>query len=288
MLFLIYVNDMSKVSQLLFTLLFADDTNVFTSGKDVRQLIAIMNNEFTKIVEWLNVNKLSLNVSLSRNRIINDTDIKINGQMVARVACTKFLGVLIDKKLSWANHIKAIKMKISKGTGILKKAKIYINLSTLVTLYHSFIYPYLTYCLEVWGGAGDVYLLLLFKLKKRVVRIIKSLPRRAHTEPIFLDLKLLSIYQLYKQKISLFMFKCIRGCLPKLFNNYYIRNVDIHNHVTRQQNKLHTHKSRTSAAQKAIRCYGVSLWNEFSSKVCFDVSFTCYKKALKIFLLNQV
>ena len=99
---------MSNVSQILFTLLFADDTNVFTSGKDVRQLIAIMNNELTKIVEWLNVNKLSVNekkthymiFSLFRNRIINDTDIKINGQMVARVACNKFLGVLINEKLS--------------------------------------------------------------------------------------------------------------------------------------------------------------------------------------------
>ena len=121
LLFLTYVNDMSNVSQLLFTLLFADDTNVFTIGKDVRQSIAIMNNELTKIVEWLNVNKLSLNVkkthymifSLSRNRNINDTDTKIIGQMVARVACTNFLGVLIDEKLSWENHIKSIKMKIS-------------------------------------------------------------------------------------------------------------------------------------------------------------------------------
>ena len=85
--------------------------------------------------------------SLYRNRIINDTDIKIIGQMVARVACTKFLGVLIEEKLSWANHIKSIKMKISKGTGILNKAKKNINLSTLVTLYHSVIYPYLTYYL---------------------------------------------------------------------------------------------------------------------------------------------
>ena len=161
-------------------------------------------------------------------------------------------------------------------------------MSTLVTLYHSFIYPYLTYCLEVWGGAGDVYLLSLFKLQKRVVRMIKSLPYLSHTEPIFLDLKLLNIYQLYKQKILLFLFKYIHGCLPKLLNNHYIRNVDIHSHVTRQQNKLHTHKCRTSAAQKAIRCYGVILWNEFKSKVCFDVSFTCYKSALKTFLLNQV
>ena len=101
----------------------------------------------------------------------------------------------------------------------------------------------------MWGGAGDVYILSLFKLQKRVVRIIKYLPHRAHTEPIFLDLKSSNIYQLFKQKVLLFMFKYIRGCLPKLFNNYYIRNVDIHSHVTRQQNKLHTHKCRTSAAK---------------------------------------
>ena len=62
LLFLIYVNDMSNVSQLLFTLLFADDTNVFTIGIYVRQLIAIMNNKLTKIFERLNVNQLSFNV----------------------------------------------------------------------------------------------------------------------------------------------------------------------------------------------------------------------------------
>ena len=66
---------------------------------------------------------MGLLYDLFRNRIIKDTDIKINWQMVARVACTKFLGVLIDEKLSWPNHIKSIKMKISKGTGILNKAK---------------------------------------------------------------------------------------------------------------------------------------------------------------------
>ena len=70
-------------------------------------------------------------------------------------------------------------MQISKGRRLLNKAKKYINLFTLVILYHSFIYSYLTYSLEVWGGAGDVHLLSLFKLQKRVVGIIKSLPHRA-------------------------------------------------------------------------------------------------------------
>ena len=61
--------------------------------------------------------------------------------------------------------------------------------------------------------------------------------------------------------------------------------VDIHCHVTRQQNELHTSKCKTSAAQKVMRCSGAILWNEFPSKVCFNVSFTCYKRALKTFFL---
>ena len=75
-----------------------------------------MNNEFVNKIEWYNVNKLSSNFKkthymiLSRNRIINDTDIKINGQIKSRVTCTKFLGVLIDEKLPWSNHIKSIKI----------------------------------------------------------------------------------------------------------------------------------------------------------------------------------
>ena len=71
LLFSIYFNYMSNVSQLLFTLSFADDTNDFTIEKNVRQLIAIMNEELAKIVEWLNVNKLSLNFEKTHNMIFS-------------------------------------------------------------------------------------------------------------------------------------------------------------------------------------------------------------------------
>ena len=62
LLFLLYVNDMAYVSNLLFSILFADDTNVFISGKNIENLTQIMNNELEKLAKWLQVNKLSLNV----------------------------------------------------------------------------------------------------------------------------------------------------------------------------------------------------------------------------------
>ena len=63
LLFLLYINDMASVSNVLFPILFADETNVSLSGNNADELIKIMNNELTKIVDWFDCNKLSLNIT---------------------------------------------------------------------------------------------------------------------------------------------------------------------------------------------------------------------------------
>ena len=67
LLFLIYINDLKSVCVNTFPILFADDTNIFMSGKDTRELEIKMNDELIAISKWLKVNKLSLNV---KKRII--------------------------------------------------------------------------------------------------------------------------------------------------------------------------------------------------------------------------
>ena len=125
----------------------------------------LLNNELRKVVEWLHLNKLSLNVKKTHYMIFtmkkkfNLTEkIYINNTVVERVNVTKFLGVNIDSKLSWMFHIQFIKIKIAKGIGILCKAQKYLGVTSLVTLYHSFIYPYISYCTEIWGGACTIHL----------------------------------------------------------------------------------------------------------------------------------
>ena len=62
LLFLLYINDLANVSDVIFSLFFADDSNMFLSGKNPDDLIKLMNTEITKIIEWLRINKLSLNL----------------------------------------------------------------------------------------------------------------------------------------------------------------------------------------------------------------------------------
>ena len=65
-----------------------------------------------------------------------------------KVNSAKYLGVIIDDNLNWIDHIVYIKNIISKGIGIMYKANNFLNKSSLIDLYYSYIYPYFTYCLE--------------------------------------------------------------------------------------------------------------------------------------------
>ena len=63
LLFLIYINDLAKISTKLFTLMFADDTSIFISGNDLYIIEKTLNDEMKKVDTWLKVNKLSLKIS---------------------------------------------------------------------------------------------------------------------------------------------------------------------------------------------------------------------------------
>ena len=227
LLFLLYINDMVNASVIPFALLFADDTSVFVSGKNLCSLIEIMNNELGKLAEWMCINKLSLNVKKTkfmlftiRNVPISDT-LYINGETIERVDNFKFLGVLIDAKLTWNDHVQFIKKKISKGLGIMYKAKKVLMPSTLLTLYYSFIYPYMLYCIEVWGTASVESLKSIYKLQKRAMRMIKSVPMRTESAPLFFSLKVLNIFKIYMFRLGMFMFKFNTDNLSSCVSDFF-------------------------------------------------------------------
>ena len=83
------------------------------------------------------------------------------------VNSAKYLGVIIDHKLNWIDHIAYIKNKISKGIDIMYRARNFLNKSTLIGLYYYYIYPYITYCLETWGCVSKTQLNPLFLLQKK-------------------------------------------------------------------------------------------------------------------------
>ena len=128
-------------------------------GKNIANLVTVMNNELLKLSEWMNINELSLSVKKTdymlfcmNNPRLEGGSISLNGEIIDKVNQFKFLCVIIDSHLSWMDHVQHIRKKISKGMGILYKTKDYLKSDTLLNLYYSFVCPYLIYCIEVWGA----------------------------------------------------------------------------------------------------------------------------------------
>ena len=157
-LFILYINDLANVSDKLKFILFADDTNVFVSGKNIKNVCDVLNKELENMYIWFKVNKLSLNVSKTNYMIFGKkyTDslfnIQIDGVVVDRVHVTKFLGVLVDDELTWNNHITSVCKNISKNMSMLYKVKHILNSNSLYTLYCSLLLPYFSYACEIWGN----------------------------------------------------------------------------------------------------------------------------------------
>ena len=149
----IYINDLCKVCNFAAPILFADDTNLFCNGCDLQVMEQNINWELSKISKRLKTNKLSLNVKKTHYMVFSKrrtrkTSLKliIDGESIGEVQNTKFLGIIIDNKLNWKDHISYIAGKVSRGVGVIIKARNYLNRDGLMCLYYSFVYPYFAYC----------------------------------------------------------------------------------------------------------------------------------------------
>ena len=181
LLFIIYMNDIFNVSNFIFTILYADDTCVTPDGKSLENLITLMNQELHLLYIWLQSNKLTLNVQKTYYIIFHRARLKLHNTTIDlhmgdcnlnKANNLKYLGVIIDDTISWVHHITYIKNKISKGIGIMSKASKYLQRKSLHTLYYSYIYPYMIYCIEAWGNASNCHLDQLYKIQKKVIRLI--------------------------------------------------------------------------------------------------------------------
>ena len=275
LLFLIYINDLSSVSDKLFTYMFADDTNVFSAGDNLRDLEVLINNELSLVCEWLKSNKLSLNVDKTHFMVFSPTKMKssydvqlsIENKAIEKVTHTKFLGVILDEKLNWKPHVQYVKTKLSKSIGIMNKARQLLNKESLLSLYYAFIYPYIMYCVIIWGGSNKTTLDPIIKVQKRAVRFISGKPRQTPSEPLFNEHSILRFQQIYKLQVLLFVFKFKHSLLPLVFNNFYINNNDIHGYRTRQAYDFHPPRFRNDRRKNSVKYMGCIYWNKLDNSI---------------------
>ena len=167
LLFIIYTIDLPNCLNQTKSILFADDMTIYLSSNDIAYVIFTqLNQELQMLTDWFRVNKLSLNVAktnymlftYSSQQIDPQIDIHLANSNIKRAMCAKFLGIYIEEKLKWDEHIYNMNNKISKSFFAIRKARHVLSRKHLTTLYYSLVYPYLAYGVTLWGSTYPTHL----------------------------------------------------------------------------------------------------------------------------------
>ena len=142
----------------------------------------------------------------------------MRGQTIERKTVAKFLGILINNKLTWTDQIKLLHSKLSRNCGILFRLKGVLPHKAMMILYHSFIQSHMNYCSSIWGLGSKHSINSLFVCQKKAIRALmpgfvnyyydkNTENPPAHTKQAFNSLNILTIHSLILKNALLFLFK---------------------------------------------------------------------------------
>ena len=293
LLFLIYMNDIGHLSETIK--LFADDTNLFISSKNIKNIENDANALLSKMQDWFLANRLSINIDKtcyslfsSRNKCIN-VNLKFGGITLKRVSTCKYLGIFIDEKLTWKEHINFLYSKLVKFTAIFYKIRDILPAKCLRQLYFSFVYPHLLFGVEIYANCANSTINCLNVLNNKIIRILLSVNRLTHVPILYKRLNVLPIAQLHHFNILLFVHKFVydRQHLPEIFHLYFNEASCVHSYSTRNKHNFHT-KFAGTKGKKCIKIKGSNLWNLLPDNIKCLGSQYVFKKQLKSFLFSDI
>ena len=235
LLFIIYMNDLPRCLKKCLSILFADDTTIYITGKNKRELFQDMKNDIAMLIEWFQVNKLSLNlaktqyilfnpkgVNLENDENVDDDSLSFGTDSIAKVLAAKFLGLHVDQHLDWSAQYKHLNSKLVSANYILKAVKNILDAKCRRMLYFSLFQSHLMYGICNWGPilpAGKIKRLNVSQ--RKAVRSICRAKYNAHTNPLFAKTKILKMADLTDLEILKLMYLYSKSTLPTPLMNLF-------------------------------------------------------------------
>ena len=275
------MNDIYEASKSFHAILYADDTSLYSSlgffnvnltgnNSDKHTLSIKINNELSNIQEWLNINKLSLNVNKTKYMIFHNyqrdiksciPDVRINNQSIEGVS-----------EFNWNAHIQKISNKIAKSIGIINRLKRYLRLIILRTLYNAPVLPHFQFSILNWGFKANK----IVRLQKRAIRVITNSKYNAHVEPLLKKLNLLKISDIFWNSLLKLYYKYKSGNLPHYIMHMFSTEPNVHRYNTRSKAILNHPVTNLFGSKKCVRYHLPRLVEQTDFNILEKVDSHCY------------
>ena len=188
LLFCLFINDLplNVTDKSVVCDMFADDSTIYTSHKEIQSLEIKLQHSLKEIKEWCIGNDMILHPKKTKSMIITTrqkhqiqplkVDLILNETSIEQVHTHRHLGITIDEELNWHAHINTLNKIISRNLYLLSQLKQYANLHSLKLFYHAHIASHLTYASTLWDNCSNNVLKQLNSLHRRAAKVMITDP----------------------------------------------------------------------------------------------------------------
>jgi len=302
-LFLLYINNILQAVPNSKVYTYADDTTLIITADTPEELEILAQSELNNLISYFHSNNLVPNKTKTIYSVMYPTGDKLpNGlffdeEALKQKAEAKLLGVTVKENLSHTSTVNNIIKKLQPTIRQLNYAGKIVPEKTRTQLYYSHAYPFLIGNIAIWGSElySKTYLQSLIRIQKRLIRIIKQVPSKAHTKPLMKDMNMLTIPNLYIQtvcrEIHSHLFPAKENLnRPEHVHSNYVEVNQIHNHNTRLAARGHWYQpqQRRNVEQmgRIPRKY-TEIWNSIPYNLKQVGKASAFKRELKTYLLQK-
>ena len=226
------------------------------------------------LTDWLNANKISLNVKKTELVIFKHKKKKLECRIRIKLSrkrlypsnSIRYLGVKIDENLNWKDHIHDIATKLNRANALLFKIRNYVNFNTLKSIYFAIFDSHINYANLIWGqNINSAFRNVT--LQKKAIRIINNQLRNGHSSLLFKKSNILK----FEDKILIniiYIHKQINNLQPLIFKNWFVFCSDIlkYNTVSSSADKLFKPLYRTDSYRRNSVIIGaINCWNKMQN-----------------------
>jgi len=210
--------------------------------------------------------------------------IKIGLESIERVVSFKYLGLILDDKLLWNEHVDKLCSKVTQRVGLLRRLRpcftAHVNIANM--LYKAMALPLLDYCDTVWDSCGVGRQQQLQVLQNRAARVVLQLNLQA-SSVLNLHEKLSWQYLAGRRRdhVCIMVYKCINGLAPTYLSSIFSHNHNLHNYQTRQTSLLYKPFFKTTTGQRTFSYRGAKHFNSLPAYIKQVQSLNSFKSALK-------
>ena len=293
LLYLLYVESISQINLSAKYYMFADDTVLVISEKDTKNLEIKINENLIKFYKWLCQNKLVVNENKTVYMIFNPKrydetntvlNIKINSKTIEKVTHYTYLGLVIDNKLNWGNHVDMLYNKLSGLICCMKRISNLFTTKNKLMLYNAHINSILTYLIAIWGNTTQYNINRVQRLQNRAIKNIFKLKYDTSTKSLYESYPILPIRNLIKKELCTLVYKINND----LLKSNIIFKKSTHQYSTRHKDRFPLDKNiRSEYGRKRPTYVGAQLYNQLPKFIRNSETLAIYKKNLTKYIYNN-